>query len=259
MKKTALRTIVRWQDASRSALAGRVVVVIDVLRWSTVVVTALAHGASRVEAFAEPAEAMARAREVGRDGVVLGGERGNLALPGFDLGNSPAEYTAALVGGRVVVTTTSNGTQALLAAGQAQMVCIGAFVNLGAISARLRAVVAEHDGRDITLLAAGTSGAEALEDTACAGAIAAALARSLGDHVTLDEATRRAIDIWQAHAAGAAEVIASAPHAAALRATGHDADLAFAARVDAHGIVPEARGASITLREATHPEGSPGS
>ncbi|MHB1060256.1 MAG: 2-phosphosulfolactate phosphatase, partial [Rhodanobacter sp.] len=52
MRNTALRTLVRWQDADPSALAGGTVVVIDVLRWSTVVVTALAHGASRVEAFA---------------------------------------------------------------------------------------------------------------------------------------------------------------------------------------------------------------
>ncbi|MHB1298757.1 MAG: 2-phosphosulfolactate phosphatase, partial [Gemmatimonadaceae bacterium] len=138
MKKTVLRTLVRWQDADPSALAGGAVVVIDVLRWSTVVVTALAHGAARVEAFATPDEAMARANELGREGTVLGGERGNLPLPGFDLGNSPGEYTAERIGGRVVITTTTNGTQALLAAGQAHMVCIAAFANLGAVAARLR-------------------------------------------------------------------------------------------------------------------------
>lgn len=247
MRNTALRTLVRWQDADPSSLAGGTVVVIDVLRWSTVVVTALAHGASRVEAFAEPEQAMARAHELGRNDVVLGGERGNLPLPGFDLGNSPREYAAERVGGRTVITTTTNGTQALLAASQAHAVLIAAFANLHAIAARLRAVVEEGDGRDITLLAAGTSGVEALEDTACAGAIAAALVLALGERVTPDDATRRAIGLWHAHAGDAATVIERAPHAAALRATGHGADLAVAARVDAHDLVPEAHGGRLVI------------
>src|SRR5688572_11160446 len=99
-----LRVVDRWQDATPAAFAGATAVVIDVLRWSTVVVTALDNGAERVESFETPAAALARAKQLGRDRVLLGGERGNVALEGFDVGNSPAEYTAKRVSGRAVLT-----------------------------------------------------------------------------------------------------------------------------------------------------------
>lgn len=208
---------------------------IDVLRWSTVVVTALSHGASRVEAFLEPEDALDRAHALGRASVLLGGERGNVALPGFDLGNSPLEYTPERVRGRAVLSTTTNGTQALLAAAGARGVLVAAFVNLAATVLAVRELLGQ--GTPVTLLASGTSGREALEDTACAGAIA----EQVRDLAPSDDVTQRAIASWREHAT-AARVIAASPHAVSLRATGHEADLAVAALVDSHPVVARAAG-----------------
>ena len=99
----------------RPDTTGRFVVVIDVLRASTTITTALHHGARAVWAVAEPADARRVARTVGRATSVLGGERNAERIAGFDLGNSPREYRASIVAGKSVVTTTTNGTRAILA------------------------------------------------------------------------------------------------------------------------------------------------
>ena len=96
---------------------------------------------------------------------MLGGERGGLPIEGFDLGNSPCEYTPECVAGRTIVFTTTNGTRAMLHCRQAERVLLGAFVNLGAVVERLRSADRVH------LLCAGTEGEITREDVAAAGAI----------------------------------------------------------------------------------------
>jgi 2-phosphosulfolactate phosphatase len=203
--------------------------VIDVLRWSSVVITALANGAAWVEAFATPDEVRARAAAFPREQVVLGGERGNVALPGFDVGNSPLDYSPERVRGRTVLTTTTNGTQALHAAEGASARFVGAFVNRTATVEAVRHALAEPAavaGR-ITLLCAGQAGEEAHEDTAFAGALAVALAARLSDAAlgAGDEATAHAVRRWQAADCDAAHAVARAPHAHALQTQGFAADI----------------------------------
>lgn len=226
-----MRTYLRWQDVNPTELRGHAAVVIDVLRWSTVVVTALTNGAEWVDAVATPDDARSHAATLGRAGIVLGGERGNVALPGFDAGNSPLEYTADRVQGLGVVTTTTNGTQGLLAAREADAVIVGAFVNLPAV---LRALEGERlAGRPVALIACGQEGEQALEDVACAGAIATALGG-----IVIDVATERACAEWARAGRDPRTVMEQAPHAATLRAAGFGADLEFAARVGAFDTVP---------------------
>jgi len=215
--------------------------VIDVLRWSSVVVTALAHRAAWVEAYATPEEVRARSAAFSREQVVLGGERGNLALPGFDVGNSPLDYTEARVHGRTVLTTTTNGTQALHAAEDAAARLVGAFVNRSATVDAVHRALAEGEARTrrVTLLCAGQAGAEAHEDTAFAGALAEALlapgVANGRDHLvtTDDAATAHAERHWRAARCDAAHAVAEAPHASALRAQGFEADIRWCGTTDA--------------------------
>ncbi|PYN56350.1 MAG: 2-phosphosulfolactate phosphatase, partial [Candidatus Rokuibacteriota bacterium] len=110
-------------------LAGATVLVVDVLRASTTIIAALAAGCAGVTPVADPVEARRRAAA---HGALLAGERRGEPIAGFDLGNSPLEFTRERVGGRTVVLTTSNGTRALLAAREASAIGIAAFVNLTA-------------------------------------------------------------------------------------------------------------------------------
>lgn len=208
---------------------------IDVLRWSSVVVTALANGAEWVEAFESPDVAAARATQLGRERTVLGGERANIALPGFDLGNSPLEYTAARVRGRAVITTTTNGTQAIVAAREASYLFVGAFLNVDAV---VRLLTGCTD--PVALICAGQAGVEALEDSACAGAIA----HALGDSGA-DPGTAHAMRTWHAAERDPVRALALAPHGMALAAAGFSADLAFASARTQFDLVPVRESAGV--------------
>ena len=96
-------------------LAGVTAIVLDVVRASTTIAAALAGGARAVVPVATPEEARALRGKRDAGSVLVGGERGGAPPPGFDHGNSPAEYTPDRVRGRTVVFTTTNGTRALLA------------------------------------------------------------------------------------------------------------------------------------------------
>ena len=105
-------------------------------------------------------------------GIILGGERGGLPIPGFDLGNSPAEYTRERVAGKTVVFTTTNGTRAMQRCKQASRVLLGAFVNFSAVCRELGGV------EQVVLVCAGTDGHVTREDTLFAGAVVDDLARA---------------------------------------------------------------------------------
>jgi 2-phosphosulfolactate phosphatase len=143
-------------------LRGATALVVDVLRASTSIVTALASGCPGVVPVADPQDAQRRAAAT--PGALLAGERRGEPLAGFDLGNSPLEFTPARVGGRLVFLTTSNGTGALLAVRDAFAVGVAAFVNLGAAAAWAAAT-----DRDVVVACAGERGGRSLEDEVCAG------------------------------------------------------------------------------------------
>lgn len=142
---------------------GTVVIVIDVLRATSAMITALAYGASSVI----PVEKTEEAEKLRRPGVLLGGERSCRIIPGFDLGNSPFEYQNDIVQGKRIIMTTTNGTRAVQRAGAAKEIITGAFLN-GRAAARKAVLL----GVDIVILCAGTRDVFALEDGLCAGKIA---------------------------------------------------------------------------------------
>ncbi len=148
-------------------LSGTVCVVFDVLRATSTFVTALANGARRIYPVTSVEEALALRQ--GLPGALLGGERHGVRLAGFDLGNSPLEYTAEAVRGREIISTTTNGTVALRACAGADAVYAGALLNIGSLAAHLDATL-DPAGR-LLLVCAGTGTDFALEDGFGAGAL----------------------------------------------------------------------------------------
>jgi 2-phosphosulfolactate phosphatase len=228
----ALRVHMLPQLVEPADLRGRTVVVIDVLRATTTIAYALANGATSVVPCLEIDEARATARQLG-SGVVLGGERRGLRIEGFDLGNSPSEYTRAAVEERTVVFTTTNGTRAMRHAAAADAILIGSFANLSAVVAAL----ANCERAD--LLCAGTNGAVTAEDTLFAGAVAHRLGSD--EWGMENDQAFLARDAWRAFLAD------GGPLSATLRACqggknliaeGFDADIDTAAQIDALSLVP---------------------
>src|SRR2546423_7498426 len=117
-------------------LAARGVVVIDALRATTTIVTALANGAKAVIPAATSEEAVRLASNLEKDGVILAGERRSVKIEGFALGNSPREMVPAAVAGRTTVPATPNGTAAPVAAHGGAPGVSGAPVNFKALVER---------------------------------------------------------------------------------------------------------------------------
>jgi 2-phosphosulfolactate phosphatase len=215
-------------------MTGCVAVAIDVLRATTTIVQALASGCVSVRPCAEIEQAKALAGSLPAGKTLLGGERGGLPLPGFDLGNSPREYTAKRCRGMTLVLTTSNGTRAIARALAADRVLIAAFVNFTAVCEQLR-----HDARPLHIVCAGSEGAPCLEDTLLAGAIVDYLCDEYG--VKLNDSARLAWDCFENHGrilAGALEVSGGGEH---LKSIGCGDDLPLAAEVDKYPLAPEVR------------------
>ncbi len=162
------------------SLKGGVAVVVDVLRATTVMTHALAHGCEAVIPCAEIDEARAAAAGLPEGTAILGGERGGLAIEGFDLGNSPGDYTQEVCEGKTLVMTTTNGTRAILASLEADRVYIASFANRSATVDELSIQFAKKDhGHPIHIVCSGTEGFISLEDSLLAGAIVDGLVKRL--------------------------------------------------------------------------------
>jgi 2-phosphosulfolactate phosphatase len=225
-------------------IPGGIAVILDILRASTTIVHALAAGAPYVRPFMEPDEAR-RARGAMLDGgLVLGGERGGVKIPGFDLGNSPREYRPEVLRDRPVFFTTTNGTRALLASMDADRILVGCFNNLSALVR-----VLAQDGRPVHLVCAGTRGEVSLEDTLGAGAIASALREPPGLEYPANDATLMALDAWRCAGPLQDELRCGIGGRDVLR-LGLDADIDTASAIDSRDVVPELDKATMSLRPA---------
>lgn len=174
-------------------LSDRTAVVIDVLRATSSTVQALASGAERVVPVATVEEARQLKERSPAGSVVLGGERGGMQIEGFDLGNSPQEFTAEAVRGKTVVMTTTNGTRAILMAAAAERLYVAALTN---VEATARALADRREG-DIVLVTSGTERRISWEDALCAGALVERLADDGGDFHPTDSALI-ALEVWKA-------------------------------------------------------------
>jgi 2-phosphosulfolactate phosphatase len=221
------------EEARGMPLAGVTAVVLDVVRASTTIVAALAGGARAVIPVGSPDEARALARGGSGGQVLMGGERGGAPPPGFDHGNSPAEYTPDRVRGCTVAFTTTNGTRALLALAGARRIAVGGFVNAAAVARW----VAREPG-DALLVCAGERGRFCLEDAVCAGLLVSRLAAADG---ALTDAARAARALWERYAGDLGAMLADATWAQALVAQGRGADLPLCVALDVHDVVPVLR------------------
>lgn len=172
-------------------LRGGVAVVMDVLRATSTIIEALAAGAEAVQPCGDIDEARRLAAVAPPGTVLLGGERGGLKIPGFDLGNSPAEYTRKAVAGKTLIFTTTNGTRALIRAQESRRLLIGALSNVGAVVELL----AKETG-PVHLVCAGTDGRITLEDVLCAGGITHWFNLAAGDADTNDDSAQLALSLF---------------------------------------------------------------
>lgn len=164
-----------------------IVVIIDVLRATSAICTAIHHGVEGIIPVATVDQAM----EYKKNGYLVGAERHGVIVHGFDFGNSPFSYMEENVKGKVIVLTTTNGTQAVEAAKDAYKVVIGSFVNFDVLTNWLL-----EQNKDVVLLCAGWKDKFNLEDSLFAGAAAQKLCAT-GNYSTTCDSTRASILLYR--------------------------------------------------------------
>ncbi len=230
-------------EAIPAEVAGRTVVVIDVLRASSSIVEAMASGARTIFPVGSIEEAIRLANTLGRDQVLLCGERRSLTIEGFDLGNSPGEFTPERVGGKTLVMTTTNGTASMAAAAGAARVIVGALLNLDAVVDDL-----VRTGAEPVFLCSAREGRFGLDDAVTAGRMIGALVEARPDvEWTMNDGARAALALGRAWSGDAAALFAETAAGRQLADVGLEADLAFCAQVNLRDVVPVLQDRSITV------------
>jgi 2-phosphosulfolactate phosphatase len=140
----------------------KTVVVVDILRATSCMTTAFAHGIKSIKPFAKLEDCLAEKN----NGFFTAGERNGEKVEGFDLGNSPFEYMNEKLVGKQIAFTTTNGTQAIVKSTGAKEIVIGSFLNLSVVAQYLR-----NGNNNILVVCAGWKGKVNLEDTLYAGAL----------------------------------------------------------------------------------------
>ena len=209
-----------------SDLTGKTVVVTDILRATTTITFAVANGATAITPVLTPEDAFRLAAD--QPNTLIGGERGGVKVDGFDLGNSPREYTGATVSDRQIVLTTTNGTRTLQACRAADQILVGSFLNLRATVDRLAQVEGE-----LVIACSGREGGFCTEDTAFAGACVAAL-----EETQLTDAAETAKLLYQTHCADLSGMLKNCYHGQRLADIGLGEDLEFCAQLDLVDVLP---------------------
>lgn len=218
------------------------VVVIDVLRASTTIATALYNGAKEVIPVATVESAMKIVGNLAGDVTLLGGERNGKMIEGFHLSNSPQEYAEERVRGRSIVFSTTNGSQAMVKSRFAkEMVTLG-FVNLSAVADFV------GEGSDFVILCAGHNGFFSMEDCVCAGMLMRRLIDA-GRDVAYGDAGTAALTMYKSHGKSLLRMLKKSEHGQYLTEIGFGADLKVCAEVDTAPVVPMLFGNVVRLKK----------
>ncbi|MGB3852701.1 MAG: 2-phosphosulfolactate phosphatase [Tunicatimonas sp.] len=222
---------------SQHELANQTVVVVDILRATSSMVTAFAHGAKQIVPVAHPEECRAwRTR-----GYLIAGERDGRKINNFDLGNSPLEYAPERVRGQLLAMTTTNGTRTIEEAKGARQLIIGAFLNLNAVTDFLRAQASA-----VVIACAGWKGHVNLEDTLFAGAVVSALSSDFG---VGSDAALVASTIYRSAQSDLAGFLAQSSHVRRLQQLGCQDDIAYCLRTDLCPVVPMLQGHCLVAND----------
>jgi len=247
----ALTIDVALMPATATASPGRVFIVVDQVRASTTIVTALDLGCRELLLAGDPATAR-RLRE-GSDRL-LAGEQQARKPADFDFDNSPAELARASIEGRGLVLCTTNGTAVVDRLRDADHVLIGCLANAQAVAAAAVVLAPTGAAGGVTVVCAGQNGAFVLEDAIAAGSIVGRIIEAAGgaEAVVLTDAARAALAL-RAGATDLVAAITASDGGATLVAIGCDVDIAFCAREDVSTTVPRlAAGDDLRILDFGH-------
>ena len=214
-------------------LENKVVVVIDMLRATSVITTALANGAKQIFPILTVEEAFDKKKELlskGED-ILIGGERKALKINGFDFSNSPLEYTKDNVNEKTIILSTTNGTRAINLSLKADEIIIGSILNARAVALELKKL-----NKDVVFINAGTNGEFSMDDFICSGYMINLLSEI--SNCDLSDIAKTAKYIYENNT-NLIDYIKEARHYSVLKALNLMNDLEYCCKKDILNIVPK--------------------
>jgi len=218
---------------SEDEVRGKTVIVIDVLRASSTIITAMHRGARSVIAVEDMGEASRIAQNLDPTRRLLCRERDGKLIEGYDLGNSPSEYTDELVADKTLIFTTTNGTKAIARSSLADRVIIAGFLNADAVADAVKQAEGE-----VIMVCAGWKGRLSLEDVLCAGYIVNSFYDGQLPETAKDGA-KVAMGLFERFSDRLYEVVAATNHAKRLQEMGYAEDIGYCCALNTVNIVPE--------------------
>jgi 2-phosphosulfolactate phosphatase len=215
-----------------------VVVVIDVFRATSAIVTAFDNGIKEII----PVSSLEEAKEYKEQGYYVGAERKGEIIEGFDFGNSPFSYMQEKLRGETVVLTTTNGTKALNRAKAADRVIVGSFLNLTAVIEYLKS-----EKKDVLLLCAGWRDRYNMEDTLFAGAVVEGLIQDPLFGNLADSATA-SMHLYQVAKSDLNEYLKDSSHRRRLARLNLEKDIVYCLQRDISSNVPILEGNALVIK-----------
>jgi 2-phosphosulfolactate phosphatase len=212
-------------------LADKTAVIIDLLRASSTMVTAIQNGCDRIIPAISPNEAV-KIKKASEGDVLLGGEMNAEKIQGFDFGNSPLEYTEDAIAEKTIAYTTANGTVAVKRCEEASEILIGCILNAQAVAGK-----AVEPERDLALVCAGTRGKFSTDDVLAAGCIIDRIL-AIDPQAQLDDLGKVALKLYRSAKGDLLSVLSGSTHYEHLVELGMRDDIAFCVQEDKYPVVP---------------------
>lgn len=212
-------------------LNNRNAVVIDTLRATSTIITALSNGCREVVPVEEVESARAMSKEMYTNQYLLGGERGGVLIDGFNLANSPFEYTKEVVSGKTIIMSTTNGTRALKKAAAAHKTIVCGLINATAVADYLI-----KDNLDVAIICAGTEGKYTIEDSLTAGMLTSVISKRV--ETSIDDMSYVSEVLYDKYKDDLYKAMDKCVHANFLKSIGFDEDIKYCLSPDRYDIVP---------------------
>ncbi|MDQ3393031.1 MAG: 2-phosphosulfolactate phosphatase [Bacteroidota bacterium] len=215
----------------------RIIVVIDILRATSCMTTAFAHGVTSIL----PVASLEECRKLKTKGFTCAAERDGKKEDGFDLGNSPFSYMSERLKDQRIAMTTTNGTLAITLSKQAKQVIIGSFLNLSSVVEYL-----SDQNENIVLLCSGWKGKINLEDTIFAGAVV----EGLKDKFQLEcDAPLIALTLYQNAKNDMVDFLKDSSHVRRLKKLNIHEDIVFCLTESKYDVIPVLQGDVLVKME----------
>lgn len=228
-------------QADELFFTGKTTVVIDVLRASTTIITALTNGAKEVVPVGTIEFAVKVSGGIFGGQTLLGGERNTKKIEGFALGNSPFEYTKEIVNGKSIVFYSTNGSRAIVKAKYSANLYLCSFNNIKAVAKQLKKL-----GEDVIILCSGNNNFFSLEDSVCAGMLVSELLSS-NKKVELTDSSNAASALFKSFGKNILKMLTESDHGQLLINNGFKDDLKACAELDSTEVIPVYSGNTIRV------------